>query len=89
MRKALLDAWPRLGRMDIAAAALLLAYVLLAAIIQFGANVAGQGPDEQQSCDERQPKEDAPAEILGVMVAGHNTTIDGARSHHQETSQPR
>jgi ABC-type amino acid transport substrate-binding protein len=45
MRKALLDAWPRLSRMDIAAAALLLAYALLAAITQLGANVAGQGPD--------------------------------------------
>ena len=45
MRKALLDVWPRLGRIDIAAAALLLAYALLAAITQFGANVAGQGPD--------------------------------------------
>jgi len=44
MRKPILDAWPRRS-LDIAAAALLLAYALLAAITQLGANVAGQGPD--------------------------------------------
>ena len=45
MRKAVLDAWSRLSRIDIAAVVLLLAYALLAAITQLGANVAGQGPD--------------------------------------------
>src|SRR6266496_751243 len=46
MRKPILDVWPRPHRrLDIAAAALLLAYTLLAAITQLGANVAGQGPD--------------------------------------------
>jgi polar amino acid transport system substrate-binding protein len=45
MRKPLLDAWPRLRRLDIAAAALLLAYALLATITQLGASLAGQGPD--------------------------------------------
>jgi len=45
MRKAVLDAWSRLNRIDIAAVVLLLAYALLAAITQLGANVAGQGPD--------------------------------------------
>src|SRR6266542_2528331 len=44
MKKPILDAWPRRS-LDIAAAALLLAYALLAAITQLGANVAGQGPD--------------------------------------------
>src|SRR6266496_4523784 len=44
MRKPILDAWPRRS-LDIAAVVLLLAYALLAAITQLGANVAGQGPD--------------------------------------------
>jgi polar amino acid transport system substrate-binding protein len=50
MRKLLVDAWrsplqKRMRRMDIAAAAVLIGYAILAAITQFGASVAGQGPD--------------------------------------------
>jgi ABC-type amino acid transport substrate-binding protein len=50
MRNQLLDAWRlalhnHVRRMDIAAAALLLAYTILAVATQVGASVAGQGPD--------------------------------------------
>jgi ABC-type amino acid transport substrate-binding protein len=50
MRNKLLDAWRlafhnHVRRIDIAAVALLLAYATLAAVTQFGASVAGQGPD--------------------------------------------
>jgi ABC-type amino acid transport substrate-binding protein len=45
-----MDAWrppslKRLSRMDMAAAAIVITYALLAAITQLGASVAGQGPD--------------------------------------------
>jgi len=50
MRSRILDVWrarrpKRLGRMDVAAAAIVIVYTLLAAITQIGASVAGQGPD--------------------------------------------
>ena len=45
MRKPVLDACSKLRRLDLAAAALLIGYALLAAITQFGASLGGQGPD--------------------------------------------
>ena len=45
MREHSLDAWRRLRRRDLLAAAILLGYGLLAAAIQLGASVAGQGLD--------------------------------------------
>lgn len=45
MRAPILDAFSRLRGWDAAAAAVLLAYALLAAIAQSGASLAGQGPD--------------------------------------------
>jgi polar amino acid transport system substrate-binding protein len=50
MRKAFLDAWhwplqKRARGLDILAVGLLIGYAMLAAITQFGASIAGQGPD--------------------------------------------
>jgi polar amino acid transport system substrate-binding protein len=45
MRNAILGIWPKLRIWDGVALALLFGYALLAAAVQLGANVAGQGPD--------------------------------------------